>query len=44
MTVIAIIRPISVLKVNIAEIAMLIGLPAVTVNIRAKTTSTHENI
>ena len=43
-TVIAITSPRSVLKVNKVEIAILIGLPAVTVNMRAKTISTHENI
>lgn len=43
-TVIAMTKPISVLKLNKDEIAMLIGLPLVTVNIRANTTSTQENI
>ena len=43
-TVIPITRPMSVRKENNAEIAILIGFPPVTVSIRAKTTSTHENI
>ena len=37
-------RPQSVRKVNKAVIAWVMGLPAVTVKMRAKTTSTHENI
>ena len=42
--VIAITIPISVWKVNIALIAMVIGLPAVTVRMRANTTSTQLKI
>ena len=40
----AITKPMSVWKLKRALIAMLIGFPLVVVRIRAKTTSTHENI
>ena len=43
-TIIAVTSPISVLKVNKAEIAMLMGLPLVTVKMRANTISTQENM
>ena len=42
--VIAITNPTSVWKVNMALIAIVMGLPEVTVKIRANTTSTHEKM